>query len=94
MIDPLAETLLTMKEARRAFPPNLQPSTATLWRWVLRGCRGVVLESIKIGGRRYTTEAAISRFIEGCTESGKKRTLSGKTTRSDEAKTILDHYGI
>lgn len=40
-----------------------QPSAATLWRWCLKGCRGIRLESVCIGGRRYVTIPAIERFI-------------------------------
>ena len=39
-------------------------SRRTAWRWCLVGVRGVVLETILIGGRRWTSEQAISAFIE------------------------------
>ena len=56
------EQLLTAKQACEAFPtPVAMP---TVWRWMLKGTRGVVLESIRIGGRRYTSVEACSRFIE------------------------------
>ena len=32
-------------------------------RWALQGIGGVVLESVKVAGRRYTTSAAVRRFI-------------------------------
>jgi hypothetical protein len=35
----------------------------TVWRWCSKGCRGVRLESVCIGGRRYVTIPAIERFI-------------------------------
>lgn len=45
------------------------PHVSTLWRWCLRGCKGVKLESICIGGKRFVTRAAIERFIENSTAS-------------------------
>ena len=30
---------------------------ATVWRWILTGCRGQKLHSIRIGGRRFITDA-------------------------------------
>ena len=43
------------------------PHVSTLWRWCLKGCRGVRLESICIGGKRFVTASAIRRFIEEST---------------------------
>ena len=40
------------------------PATSTMWRWTLRGVRGVLrLESFRIGGTTYTTPEMIGRFI-------------------------------
>lgn len=46
-----------------------KPNASTLWRWCLKGCKGVKLESICIGGKRYVTVSAIERFIEACSEA-------------------------
>ncbi len=42
----------------------LHPSTPA--RWALYGVNGIRLESRKIAGRRYTTLAALERFLERC----------------------------
>jgi len=42
-----------------------RPALTTVWRWCSKGCRGVRLESVCIGGRRYVTIPAIERFING-----------------------------
>ena len=39
----------------------------TCWRWAKRGVRGVRLETYNVGGRRWTTEEAFARFVEGTT---------------------------
>ena len=44
-----------------------KPHISTIWRWCLKGCKGVRLESICVGGRRMVSAAAIDRFIEDCT---------------------------
>jgi len=40
----------------------------TVLRWMTRGCRGVVLDSVFIGGRRYTDLDSIRRFISASTD--------------------------
>ena len=60
MIDTQHENLILV--ARAKLPGN--PSIATRWRWIQRGVRGgVKLESIIIGGQRYTSAEAVARFI-------------------------------
>lgn len=57
----MSDDHLTMAEAARLIPGH--PSIATVHRWASRGVRGVVLASIRAGGRRYTTAAAIDQFL-------------------------------
>src|SRR5687767_3852118 len=40
---------------------------STIWRWSLRGIRGVRLETVVIGGIRMSTDAALSRFFVATT---------------------------
>jgi hypothetical protein len=40
-----------------------RPNISTLHRWAIRGCRGVKLETQAVGHMRYTSEAAILRFL-------------------------------
>jgi len=61
----LNETLLSPAEAARRAPG--QPHLSTIWRWMKRGNRGVVLESVVCAGRRYTSLEAIARFVEATT---------------------------
>ena len=62
-IDTDAETLISLSEARTAFPGGKRLSLATLHRWRLHGVRGVRLETILIGGLRYVSRESIARFI-------------------------------
>lgn len=36
---------------------------STIYRWASRGCRGVQLEVLAVGGVLKTTESAVRRFI-------------------------------
>jgi hypothetical protein len=49
---------------------------STVWRWSLRGCRGVMLETISVGSRRFCTEAAWQRFCEATTAIAQGKTPS------------------
>jgi hypothetical protein len=59
------ETLLTITQATKHLPTR--PAVVTVWRWINRGCRGIRLESIAIGGRRYTSVEALNRFCAATT---------------------------
>lgn len=72
MIDLNTEAALTLNAARKL--PELRrdgkrPDLATLYRWSSpRGCRGVRLETVQIGGSRCTTHEAVRRFIHALTD--------------------------
>lgn len=61
MIDPSAETLIRFQEAGRRIPGN--PSVCALHRWRISGVRGAKLETLLVGGTRFTSVEAIARFI-------------------------------
>jgi hypothetical protein len=62
----LDEHILTFPEAcallprRRAGKPV---HVSCIYRWTTSGCRGVILESIQIGGTRCTSREALARFF-------------------------------
>ncbi|TWT35170.1 hypothetical protein KOR34_00580 [Posidoniimonas corsicana] len=95
MIDATTETLLTIRQARDVFPNS--PSEATLWRWLLKGVRGHVLDSVRVGGRRFTSREACQRFIEATSaepERPKPPTLHERRRSLQQAQATLDHYGV
>jgi hypothetical protein len=61
MTELFREELFTLAEAARRLPS--QPHVCTLWRWSLRGVRGVRLKTVVVGGRRYTTASFLSSFV-------------------------------
>lgn len=44
-----------------------KPHVSTLYRWCMKGCRGIRLDSICIGGQRFVTASGLDRFIENST---------------------------
>ena len=67
-IDPITETLVKLAEVPRLTwmprPRRKRLHTSTIFRWTKRGLRGVVLETIRIGGTLYTSEEALLRFFD------------------------------
>ncbi len=57
----LSEESIRLGDASKHIPGR--PSHRTVWRWAGRGVRGATLETYLVGGRRYTSLAAIARFL-------------------------------
>ncbi len=66
-IDITRDKLLDFAAASQLLPPGSRPSYSTWGRWILRGVRGVRLESVVLGGRRYTSVQALRAFAEALT---------------------------
>ncbi len=67
MIDIDHETMRLLTQAAKDVPGR--PSISTLMRWASKGIRGVTLETVLIGGRRYTSVEAIGRFVRRLSSS-------------------------
>lgn len=72
----LDETRLTLTELAQRERVNV----ATVWRWTTAGARGVVLESVAIGGKRFTSVEAFTRWV-----AAQNPTLAAVTTKATEA---------
>jgi len=68
MVDLSTEHLLSLPEAASRLPGR--PHISTLHRWRQRGVRGVKLETLLLGGRRYTSREALKRFAAATTAAG------------------------
>jgi hypothetical protein len=98
-IDAKAETIISFSDARSAFPGiDRRLSLATLHRWRLHGIRGIKLETILIGGLRYTSREAITRFVasQNADEAPAAPviTASQRRKQSEAARTELEKMGI
>jgi hypothetical protein len=95
MIDIETEQLCLLAEAAKCVPGN--PHISTLIRWWKRGVKGVILETLIVGGRRFTSVEAIQRFLARLNEPGSVPNDSLSESRSDElsrVEKILDAEGI
>jgi len=56
---------------------------ATLYRWAERGCKGVKLEVLQVGGTKCSSAAALQRFFErlSAQANGEPVAPQGRTTR-------------
>lgn len=93
MIDVKEEKPFSFPSISKGHP--IRPSVPTLWRWALKGLQGVRLETIKIGGRRYTSFEAIDRFAARLTDlrsaegpNASKRRLREMAIAAEQAEAI------
>jgi hypothetical protein len=56
------DDFISLKEAA-AFYPGRRPHRATVFRHALQGVRGRKLETVLVGGRRYTTRQHVEDFV-------------------------------
>jgi hypothetical protein len=106
-IDPMKDTLLTLKEAARICPriEGKKPHFTSVWRWVRYGLQGHYLESVRVGGRYCTTESALTDFFRaratvqtrertGITKTAKPRTDKHREKAVAEARKRLEARGL
>jgi hypothetical protein len=109
MIDFQSETLMSLKQATRVLPGRSGEKpihVATLHRWASRGCRGIKLETLQVGGTRYTSREALQRFFDRLSQQGEsgaeprsapREPSCGRTARGRDEKEIerlLDQLGL
>ena len=76
---------IPLTQAGRGIPGT--PSIPTLWRWSTRGCSGVVLQTRKFGGRRFTKREWIAQFND-------EVNAADRLTNQSPAETALAGDGI
>ena len=92
MIDLNKEKPLSLKDACLHRMLN-RPNISTIWRWITVGTRGVKLESVLIGGQRYTTDAAIQRFIRNL-NTDQPAVTEDAASRTDALRAQLRAAGV
>ena len=92
MIDLNKEKPLALKDACLHRMLN-RPNISTIWRWITTGTRGVKLESVLIGGQRYTTDEAIQRFIKSL-NSEQAVITDDAASRTDALRAQLRAAGV
>ena len=91
MIDLQSEQLLTLADAARHLPTR--PHVSTIWRWAAKGG----LETVRLGGRVYTSAEALDRFAEH--RGGKRKPPESTPTPQrqreiDDAERKLKEAGL
>jgi hypothetical protein len=72
MIDTQSEQVITFGQAADCLPRRRRgrkTHVSTIYRWASSGHKGVILESLQIGGTRCTSKQALQRFFERLSES-------------------------
>lgn len=93
------EELIPFNKAIRSLPGR--PHISTGYRFISRGCRGVVLESIMIGGRQFTSRQALRRFAAAVTaasshphHSDQSSTEPARAPFRENLEPALDEAGL
>lgn len=99
MIDPDSETLICLTEAARLLPrrrAGKKPHVSCLYRWTTVGCKGVILESVQVGGTRCTSKEALARFFERLTYADNPRVdrTPDRRQRAAAAERELEQEGL
>lgn len=96
-----SEELIPLAKVAKFLPPELgRVHSSTAARWALRGIGNprVKLETVKIGGRRYVTCAAVERFISQLSHRENAKVADVITTsrkmQMDEANVMLHAAGV
>ena len=87
MVELLQETRVSLTQLAREQGVYMP----TVWRWAMKGARGVKLETMQIGGRRYTTQEAFQRFVERGTAAANGGSVTSATRTNRQRKAAIDH---
>lgn len=99
-IDLSCETVLTLSRAAKQLPTlrgSRPPHLATLYRWAQEGCRGVRLETLRVGGTLCTSVEAIQRFCNALSKADAAADVFERvrtTSASDRAADALAARGV
>jgi hypothetical protein len=101
MIDHSTERIISLTEAAKGCPKRRggkRPHVSCVYRWTTIGCRGVILESIQIGGTRCTSEEALGRFFQRLSLPADPmpavRTSAKRQADSQKAGKKLERMGV
>ena len=91
-IDPFQDELIPLSHIARSLPNK--PSPACLWRWHRRGVKGIRLETVVVGGRRYTTRAAWDEFVRRTTAEADRENADEYAGRTEVKRRKLKDAGL
>ena len=71
MIDFSSEQVISLAHAPKHLPARRagkRPNVSTIYRWAQHGCKGIVLETVQVGGTKCTSIEALQRFFDRLTD--------------------------
>ena len=83
---PLTQATIHLPRRRR----GRKAAVSTLHRWATRGLRGVVLETIRIGGTKCTSLQALQRFFDNLSAAHTAPPAGRAQHRTDRADQALN----
>jgi hypothetical protein len=95
-IDPLSTDTISLAQAARELPSlrdGRPVHPATLWRWASRGCRGVRLPIVRIGGTACTSRMALRQFLADVEAARRPAAPAPQTTAAPAELTAADRAG-
>lgn len=96
-VDLFGDDLLTPSQAAKLLPRGDgggRINATTVWRWMNNGVRGIVLQSILVGNRRFTSKRALQAFVEQLAGTGQVARQSVPTSRQQEARRRRNHAAL
>ena len=94
MIDPNSETLISLADAAKSLPRRRGGKKVHLscaYRWTNTGCRGVILESIQIGGTTRPWGGVVVNASGSAPES--PRSPARRRRAAEKAERELERQG-
>ncbi|NLX56719.1 MAG: DUF1580 domain-containing protein [Planctomycetaceae bacterium] len=97
MIDASCERLVPICDVPKMVPHR--PHISTVVRWWTRGVKNQKLETLLLGGRRYTSAEALQRFFERSTAASDGQPIPARSQRERDvavkaALRELDRLGV
>ena len=98
MIDIVNEQMLPFSKIP-AWCDSTLVNRSTVHRWRLRGARGVKLETVRVGGRRFSSQEALLRFFDGTTAAADgtdspQRNAHERKRKIEDAESYLKSEGM
>ncbi|MCA9312358.1 MAG: DUF1580 domain-containing protein [Phycisphaerales bacterium] len=93
MVSIADEQLIPLNDVPRRLPRRSNGRRihiATIYRWAQRGCRGVRLETVQVGGTKYTSPEALQRFFDRLGPDGGPDAPSGADRSPSESRRHVD----
>ncbi len=91
MIDVETESLVPIRNAAKHVP-GFRPHLSVIYRWMQRPDGG--LETVRVGGRVFTSKEAITRFVQRCNAPGAVAPSRRRRREIEAAERELTKLGI